>query len=440
MNDLICALATPLQKGAVAIVRLSGDNCFEVVADICDIPLYKMEANKILYGHLYDGDELIDEALFSFFKAPKSYTAEDVVEINCHGSVLNARRVLNLCQRKGARLAQAGEFTRRAYLHGRIDLAQAEAINDLVSANNELQHKSALRSLDGSLARLLKPLLKNMSDCLAMIELNIDYPEYEDEKQMSAANILPKVREWIAFIAKLLNDSKRFVMVRNGIATAIVGKPNVGKSSLLNALLDKERAIVSDIEGTTRDLIEETIDLGIISLRLIDTAGIRESEDYVENLGIERSRKAIEEADLILLVLDGSCALDEEDFKLLKLTENKERIIVWNKSDLFENDLDGIHVSAKMRKVDELISYLQQRYEPEAALVDHDILINTRQLALLETAKEYLEDYVNKHEELPLDIIAENLYASYEQICDILGKEYREEMIDHLFKHFCVGK
>jgi len=440
MRDTICALATPLQKGAIAIVRISGEDAFNVAEKLTHIPQEKMEANTIKYAHLYKDGEQVDEILISFFKAPKSYTGEDVVEINCHGGIYLSRQALSLCLENGCRIAEAGEFTRRAYLNGRIDLSEAEAVEGMVDSYNKLQAKSSLRALNGSLSRLLEPLLTEMSECLSKIELNIDYPEYQDEEQMDYQKIAEYVNKWLEKIDKLLNQAQRFARVKDGLATAIVGKPNVGKSSLLNALLDEDRAIVTDIAGTTRDLIEEQVHLKNISLRLIDTAGIRESEDKVEKIGIERSIKAIEDADLILLVIDASHEMDEEDKQLLSLTENKNRLLVFNKCDVDDLYLDqGIHISAKEKDVSNLINYLEENYEADASLADSDVLVNERQISLLKKAQTYLKDFINK-KDLPLDILAADILAAYEEICAILGKEYREEMIDYLFKHFCVGK
>ena len=420
-------------------MRMSGEESFAVAEKILDLPKEKMQPNSIHYCHVKDGEEVLDEVLVSFFRAPHSYTAEDMVEINCHGGVYVTRRVLSLLLKKGCRPAEPGEFTRRAYLNGRIDLSVAEAANDMINARNLLQAKSAAKGLDGSLQRLIDPFLLQISDVLAQIEVNIDYPEYTDEKVLSEEEVAPKVREWVQRLEKLSREARRFARVKDGIATAIVGKPNVGKSSLLNALLDRERAIVTDIAGTTRDLIEETIDLGNISLHLIDTAGIRESTDVIEKIGIERSRQAIKEADLILLVLDASHPLDEEDEELLKLTEDKDRLILWNKTDLQQHE-DGIRISAKEKDIQELLDQLQEKYEADVSLADTDVLANERQLSLLEKAKEELQDFLNEEEEIPIDLKSEHIREAYEDLCEILGKEYRESLIDHLFRNFCVGK
>lgn len=437
MEDTICAISTALQKGAIAIVRLSGPESFEIIRRISDLQ-GEYEANTIRYGHVYDGEEQLDEVLVSFFKAPKSYTGEDLAEINCHGSPFTARRILKVLLRY-ARAAEPGEFTRRAYINGRITLAQAEAANDMVNSFNILQSRSALRGLDGSVTRLLDPLMEDMRQILSMIEVNIDYPEYEDEKQMDEDVIRPEVEKWIVRMDEMIREAERFLEVKDGLKTAIIGKPNVGKSSLLNALSAKEKAIVTDVAGTTRDLIEENVDLGSLSLHLIDTAGIRESEDKVEKIGIERSRKAIKEADLILLVLDGSAPLDEEDEALLKMTENKERIILYNKADILRSEKEGIHISAKENDLSELISYLEEKYEPAYSLADQDVLTSTRQVSLMQKARECLKGYLAS-EDLPLDIAAEELTESYSCLSEILGREYREDLIDHLFRNFCLGK
>ena len=437
MEDTICAISTALQKGAIAIVRLSGPDTFPIIRQISDLQ-GEYEPNTIRYGHVYDEQEQLDEVLISFFKAPRSYTGEDLAEINCHGSPFTARRILKVLLRH-ARAAEPGEFTRRAYLNGRITLAQAEAANDMVNSFNILQSRSALRGLDGSVSRLLEPLMEDMRQVLSMIEVNIDYPEYEDEKQMDEDVIRPEVEKWILRMEEMIRQAERFLEVKDGLKTAIIGKPNVGKSSLLNALSAKEKAIVTDVAGTTRDLIEENVDLGSLSLHLIDTAGIRESEDKVEKIGIERSRKAIAEADLILLVLDGSAPLDEEDRALLKMTENKERIILYNKADILRSEEEGIHISAKENDLQELISYLEEKYEPAYSLADQDVLTSTRQVSLMQRAKQCLQEYLAS-EDLPLDIAGEELTESYSYLSEILGKEYREDLIDHMFRNFCLGK
>lgn len=439
-NDTICAISTPLSKGAISIVRLSGPEAFSIAGKLLHTNEKRMQANTIRYHHIYDGNEKLDEVLVSFFRAPKSYTTEDMVEINCHGGVYITRRIYRLLLASGCRAAEAGEFTRRAYLNGRIDLSEAEAANDMIEAISSLKAKSAMRGMEGSVERLLRPLLEEIKDSLAMIELNIDYPEYADEVQVTQELLLPQLEKWCQKMNDMLLKAESFAVVKDGIKTAIVGKPNVGKSSLLNALTAKEKAIVTDIAGTTRDLIEENVNIGGLNLHLIDTAGIRESDELIEQMGIERSRKAIEEADLVFLVLDASCELDEADHELLRLTAHKDRLLIFNKKDLGVQKQKGIYISAKNKDIHDLLAYLEEKYEPNMALVETDILHNERQIALMQEAKKHLQEAKCNLQDFPVDVVEEDISLAYQNLCDILGREYREDLIDHLFRHFCVGK
>ena len=435
LNDTICAISTSLKDGAISIVRMSGDEAFDIVKSVSDIK--KIEANTIKYSHIYDKDEVIDEVLISFFVGPKSYTKEDMVEINCHGGIYVTRLILNLLLTKGCRLAESGEFTKRAYLNGRIDLSEAESINDLINAKNSLQAKSAIRGVDGSIEKLLSSLMEEMKNVISMIEVNIDYPEYEDVEVMTNEKVRPYVLKWTKEMKDMISKAERFRVVKDGIKTVIVGKPNVGKSSLLNALIKKDKAIVTDIAGTTRDLVEGAVDLDNISLNLIDTAGIRDSEDKIEQIGIEKSKEALNEADLVILVIDGS-NIDIEDEKLLELTKDKKRVVVYNKKDLIKKD--GINISAKNGDIKGLIDYLNNEYKEDISLVNEDILNNERQISLMRKSLNELEEMLKHIDDVSLDIIMLNLEESFHYLCDILGKEYKEDLIDHMFKNFCLGK
>ncbi len=435
LNDTICAISTSLKDGAISIVRMSGDEAFDIVKSVSDIK--KIEANTIKYSHIYDKDEVIDEVLISFFVGPKSYTKEDMVEINCHGGIYVTRLILNLLLTKGCRLAEPGEFTKRAYLNGRIDLSEAESINDLINAKNSLQAKSAIRGVDGSIEKLLSSLMEEMKNVISMIEVNIDYPEYEDVEVMTNEKVRPYVLKWTKEMKDMISKAERFRVVKDGIKTVIVGKPNVGKSSLLNALIKKDKAIVTDIAGTTRDLVEGAVDLDNISLNLIDTAGIRDSEDKIEQIGIEKSKEALNEADLVILVIDGS-NIDIEDEKLLELTKDKKRVVVYNKKDLIKKD--GINISAKNGDIKGLIDYLNNEYKEDISLVNEDILNNERQISLMRKSLNELEEMLKHIDDVSLDIIMLNLEESFHYLCDILGKEYKEDLIDHMFKNFCLGK
>ncbi|MDO4499804.1 MAG: tRNA uridine-5-carboxymethylaminomethyl(34) synthesis GTPase MnmE [Erysipelotrichaceae bacterium] len=435
LNDTICAISTSLKQGAISIVRMSGEDSFEILKSISDIK--KIEANTIKYTHIYDGEEMLDEVLVSFFVGPKSFTREDMVEINCHGGVYVTRAILNLLLSKGCRLAEAGEFTKRAYLNGRIDLAVAESTNDLINATTKIQAKSALKGLDGSIEKLLNPIMEEMKDVISMIEVNIDYPEYDDVEIMTNTNIKPHVYKWIKDMEEMIDKAERFRVVKDGVKTVIVGKPNVGKSSLLNALIKQDKAIVTDIAGTTRDLVEGKVNLKNITLNLIDTAGIRESEDIVEQIGIEKSKEALNEAELVIMVLD-SQRIDEEDEKLLELTKDKKRIVVYNKSDLVK--MDGLSISAKNGDIDELVEYIENEYKDDVSLVNEDVLNNERQIALMKQSLNELKMMIRHFDDTCVDVIMLNLEESFHYLCEILGREYQEDLIDHMFKNFCLGK
>lgn len=435
LNDTIVAISTALNAGAISIVRMSGEDSFEIVKKISDIK--EIEANTIKYAHIYENNELLDEVLISFFKGPKSYTREDMVEINCHGGVYVTRQILNLLLSKGCRLALAGEFSKRAYLNGRIDLSEAESINDLINATTKLQAKSAIKGIDGSIEKLLNPIMEEMKDIISSIEVNIDYPEYDDVKIMTHENILPHINKWIIDMKEMIDKAERFRNIKNGIKTVIIGKPNVGKSSLLNALLEKDKAIVTDIAGTTRDLVEGSVNLKNVTLNLIDTAGIRDSEDKIERIGIEKSKEALKEAELVIVVIDAS-NIDKEDEELLDLTKDKKRIVVYNKSDL--NKKGDISISAKNNDIVSLIDKIEEMYKDDLTLVDEDILNNERQISLMKKALYELEEMNKNIDETSLDVIMLNLEESYHDLCEILGKEYQEDLIDHMFRNFCLGK
>ena len=440
MNDTICAISTALNNGAIAIVRLSGDEAIDVADKICDKDLHNVKGHSIIYAHVIENGANIDEVMISVFKAPKTYTKEDIAEINTHGGAYIARKVLNLCLANGARLAMSGEFTKRAYLNGRIDLSEAESINDMIKAKSEVQIKSAMKGIDGSIARLIDPLCNEIMDMIGMIEVNIDYPEYDDVTIITNEHLLPMVDKWLKQADEMIKKAERFRIIKDGIKTAIIGKPNVGKSSLLNALLKKDKAIVTDIAGTTRDLIEDSVELENITLHLIDTAGIRESEDTVEKIGIERSLKALEEAELILFVIDASHPLDAEDKRLIELVKDKDVIYIYNKTDI-DCLYEGIKISAQNGDIRELVDHLNSRYDKDQSLIDEDILNNERQIALMKSAYNTLKEIKKAvFDGVELDIISSSLYEAYHDLSEIVGKAYDDDLIDHLFKNFCLGK
>lgn len=435
LNDTICAISTAVKDGAISIVRMSGEDAFDVIRKISDVK--QIHPNTIVYTHIRDKGQIIDEVLVSFFEKGKSYTREDMVEINCHGGVYVTRMILNILLENGCRLAEPGEFTRRAYLNGRIDLSEADSINDLIKAESMLQARSAIRGINGSVERLIMPLMAEMKDVIAMIEVNIDYPEYEDERQMSQDVIKPYVEKWVRECKEMIDKAERFRVIKDGLNTVIIGKPNVGKSSLLNALLEKDKAIVTDIAGTTRDLVEGKVHLKNITLNLIDTAGIRDTEEKIEKIGIEKTMEAIDSADLIILVVDAS-NIDEEDRRLMEEYRDRNLIVVYNKSDL--NRMGDISISAMNNDIDSLRDYLNDRYQDDISLADEDILNNERQIALMKQCLKELEDVLAHIDNDSLDMTVTDLDAAYHDLCLILGKEYQEDLIDHMFRNFCLGK
>lgn len=443
MNDTIVAIATPLADGAISIIRVSGEHAIAYVNQVFDKDLHSVHANSITYGFIKDPyiNETVDEVLVSVFHAPKTFTCEDVVEINCHGGRFITKQVLQLVIAQGARLAQPGEFTQRAFLNGRIDLTQAEAVMDLIEADNKANARLAMQGIKGSVRTLLEPLLVNMLDIIANIEVNIDYPEYDDVEQLSSDVLLPKAKRWMEDINAILAKAESGKIIKEGINTAIIGKPNVGKSSLLNALLEEEKAIVTDIEGTTRDIVEGSIHLQGITLNLIDTAGIRETDDVVEKIGIERSRKAIDEAQLILLVIDASKPQDAHDQALLSLTEGKQRLLVYNKIDQAEIEQEGICVSASLGNIDSLLHALHNLYEQHVVVLQEPTLSNDRQISKMMSARNHMDKAIKAMQEgIQPDLVELDIQEAYKNLKEILGEYHREDLLDALFSNFCLGK
>lgn len=441
LTDTIAAISTSLQDGAISIIRMSGNDAIDIINRCIKKDMRQVKSHTITYGYFIDPltNEAIDEVLISVFLAPKTYTMEDIVEINCHGGKYITRKILNICLSLGARLAEPGEFTRRAFLNGRIDLTQAEAVNDMILAKNQVNAKVAIKGIKGSVKALLDPLIEDLLNIIATIEVNIDYPEYDDVEQLTQESVLPKAKQWLDEIHQCIAKSESGKILKEGIKTAIIGKPNVGKSSLLNALLEEEKAIVTDIAGTTRDLVEGYVQLNHLTLNLIDTAGIRETEDVVEKIGIDRSKKAIEEAQLVILVLDASQQLDEQDQMLLDLTENKKRIIVYNKNDLVETD--GISISAKNKDIQPLIHEIEHLFEQNIQLIDEPFLNNERQIALMRKAMLSMKQAIASLEMgMELDLVTIDLQEAYTALKEILGEVSREDLLDTLFSNFCLGK
>ena len=458
--DTIAAISTPMGEGAIAIVRLSGDDAFNIAdrlfKGVGNKRLMNVSSHTIHYGHIVDPktNEVAEEVMVSVMRGPKTFTKEDVIEINCHGGLVSVNRVLQLVLNEGARLAEPGEFTKRAFLNGRIDLSQAEAVIDLIRAKTDRAMNVALGQMDGRLSRLIRKLRQEILEILAHVEVNIDYPEYDDVEEMTHQMLLEKSRYVHQEIEKLLQTSQQGKILREGLSTVIVGRPNVGKSSLLNSLVQENKAIVTDIPGTTRDVIEEYVNVRGVPLRLLDTAGIRETEDIVERIGVERSRQVLKEADLILLVLNYSEEFSEEDRNLFKAVEGMDVIVIVNKTDLPQRlDLSEVTTLAKDYRIvttslkeDEGINELEEAisslfFSGAIEADDMTYVSNSRHIALLNQANRSIEEAIDGVESgTPIDIVQIDLTRSWELLGEIIGDSVHESLIDQLFSQFCLGK
>lgn len=441
-EDTIAAISTStLTKTAISIVRISGKDAFTVLNKIFKTKDRNYQGYRIYYGHIYDpsNQEIIDEVLVNTFIAPKSFTGENLVEINCHGGLYVTSKVLTLVLSCGARMALHGEFSKRAFLNGKIDLTQAEAINDLICADNKDSAKLAVNSLSGSISKMINPLINDLEQCIAHIEVNIDYPEYDDNGIITANEVSLLVEDWKKQCDKIINMAQNSLIIKEGIKTVIVGKPNVGKSSLLNALLQQDKAIVSDVAGTTRDLVEGDIHLDNVTLHLIDTAGIHDTENDIEQIGIKKSRQALSEAQLVIVLIDSS-DFDLEDEKLLEETENLNRLVVYNKKDLGIT-FSGINISANNGDIDQLINAINDLFKDSKLALSQPVLTNERQIALMRQAKEAMESASRAlSNNIPLDLINEDIQHAYRCLKEILGQYTREDLLDGIFSRFCVGK
>ena len=447
MNDTIVAISTALGEGAISIIRVSGDDAIKIVNGIFKgKDLSKVDYHTINYGHIIYKDEIIDEVLVSVMKSPKTYTKEDVIEINTHGSIAVVNKIMEILLLSGCRLAEPGEFTKRAFLNGRIDLTEAEGVMDLINSETELTRKMAVNELSGKVSKLITDLREKIVALISNIEVNIDYPEYEDIEVVTIDRIKKEVKEMKEELTKILKLSEDGKILKDGIKTVILGKPNVGKSSLLNALLEENKAIVTDVKGTTRDIVEGSIIVGGVKLNLIDTAGVRKSSDVVEKIGIEKSLSLIDEAELILLVLDSSEELTEEDKFLLDKTKDKKRIVIMNKDDLENNNKyneDVIRISAKTNQgIDLVKDKIKELFNANAFLNKNlTYFTNVRQITLLKQAIESLNDaYQGVLNNSEIDMIEIDLKLAWERLGDIIGANYTEELIDNLFSRFCLGK
>ena len=441
MFETIVALATPPLRSALAIVRLSGDDCFFIVSKFFTKDITKVEKNTIYHGFIKDEEELIDEVVLLAYKGPKSFTGEDSVEIMCHGSPLIFNRIIKVALKNGARLATNGEYSSRAYAHGKLNLMQAESINDLINAETEESKKLSLMALKGDTAKLIEPLKKSLGDILSLIEVNIDYPEYLDIEEANNEKIVEICKENIKYIKKLIKDGVKGNIIKDGINVAIVGKPNVGKSSILNALLNENKAIVTDVKGTTRDIVEGKINLNGVVINLFDTAGIRESSDEVESIGIEKSISKLKDSDIVLCVFD-SQEYDEEDKEITKLVEGKNTIFVYNKKDLVQNNLgDKLYVSALNKDVEPLKKAIIEKLGLSKENYDNPSIANTREIGILENIKTILEQVlIDVKSEIPIDLINSELKEAYLKTLSITGEDNDFDIAKEIFSRFCVGK
>ncbi len=450
MEDTIVAISTAVATGAISIIRLSGNEAIEIV-NRCfkGKDLTKVPSHTINYGYIVDNGELIDEVLVSIMKKPKTFTTEDVVEINCHGGITTTNRILETMLNNGARLAEPGEFTKRAFLNGRIDLIESESIMDIVNSKSDEARKMALSGVEGKISTLVTNFRESLKQLLSSIEVNIDYPEYYDIEVVTRNDISKNISEMKEKLSTLINESKDANIIKNGIKTIIIGKPNVGKSSILNKLLQQEKAIVTDIPGTTRDIVEGEIYLDGILLNIIDTAGIRKTEDVVEKIGVEKSLSLIEEADLVIVVLNNNSELTDEDKTILEKTKNTQRIIVINKTDLenklqFSDNLDNVvrTTTSTIDGIEPLRKKIKELFNTEQLKTrDYTYLSSSRQISL---AKRAYQSLISAEEalknDMPIDMIEIDLKECFELLGEIIGITYSDEIIDNLFKNFCVGK
>ncbi|WP_301560426.1 tRNA uridine-5-carboxymethylaminomethyl(34) synthesis GTPase MnmE [Staphylococcus epidermidis] len=456
--DTITSISTPMGEGAIGIVRLSGPQAIEI-GDI----LYKgkkklseVETHTINYGHIIDPetDETVEEVMVSVLRAPKTFTREDIIEINCHGGILTINRILELTMTYDARMAEPGEYTKRAFLNGRIDLSQAEAVMDFIRSKTDRASKVAMNQIEGRLSDLIKKQRQSILEILAQVEVNIDYPEYDDVEDATTDFLLEQSKRIKEEINRLLETGAQGKIMREGLSTVIVGRPNVGKSSMLNNLIQDNKAIVTEVAGTTRDVLEEYVNVRGVPLRLVDTAGIRDTEDIVEKIGVERSRKALSEADLILFVLNNNEPLTEDDQTLFEVIKNEDVIVIINKTDLEQRldvselremigDMPLIQTSMlKQEGIDELeIQIKDLFFGGEVQNQDMTYVSNSRHISLLKQARQSIQDAIDAAESgIPMDMVQIDLTRTWEILGEIIGESASDELIDQLFSQFCLGK
>lgn len=456
--DTITSISTPMGEGAIGIVRLSGPEAVEIgdklykgKKKLKDVP-----SHTINYGHIIDPEthEVVEEVMISVLRAPKTFTREDIIEINCHGGILTINRILELTMTHGARMAEPGEYTKRAFLNGRIDLSQAEAVMDFIRSKTDRASKVAMNQIEGRLSDLIKQQRQSILEILAQVEVNIDYPEYDDVEDATTEFLLAQSKKIKNEIDQLLETGTQGKIMREGLSTVIVGKPNVGKSSMLNNLIQDNKAIVTEVAGTTRDVLEEYVNVRGVPLRLVDTAGIRDTEDIVEKIGVERSRKALSEADLILFVLNNNEPLTEEDRTLYEVIKNEDAIVIVNKTDL-ERRLDIEEVKTmigdtpliqtsmlKQEGIDELELQIRDLFfGGEVQNQDMTYVSNSRHISLLKQARQTIQDAIDAAEAgIPMDMVQIDLTRTWELLGEIIGESASDELINQLFSQFCLGK
>ncbi len=447
MNDTIAAISTTLGIGAISIIRVSGKEAIEKVNNITNIDLTKRKSHTINYAYIKDNNEIIDEVLISIMKAPKTFTTEDTVEINCHGGIATTEKVLELLLNQDIRLAEPGEFTKRAFLNGRIDLTESEAVNDLINTKTDKARKIVINNLKGTTSNKIRDLREKLVKIITNIEVNIDYPEYQDIEEMTIDKIKQEIEIIEQDLENIIKNSENSKIITNGINVAIIGRPNVGKSSILNKLIEEDKAIVTNIPGTTRDIVEASLNLNGITLNLIDTAGIRETEDIVEQIGVKKSKEALEKADLVLLILNNNEELTNEDKELLEISKNKTRIIVINKADLdkkleikeeniiYTNTIEEKGIAPLLNKINEI--YKLEQIETN----DFYYVSTIEQLNKIKQTRNNIKDIKKGlKENISIDMLEIDLREIWQTLGEVIGETYTEELLDNLFKNFCVGK
>ncbi len=451
MSDTIAAIATSVGRSAINIIRVSGSEAIKIVDNLFKgVDLTKAKTHTIHYGFIMDKNEKIDEVLVSVFLSPKSYTGEDIVEINSHGGVASTNKILELLLNNGCRLAEPGEFLKRAFLNGKKDLLEAESIGDLINAETEMERKMSMKGVTKELSQMITSLREKLLNIIANIEVNIDYPEYDDVIIYTKELLTKNIKEIKEELTKILKESETGKIIRDGITVGILGKPNVGKSSLLNALIKEDKAIVTDIEGTTRDIVEGKFLLNGITLNLIDTAGLRETDNIVEQIGVEKSKKILEEVDLILALFDISKPLTEEDKELLEKTKNKKTIIILNKSDLTEQinneefkNKEIIKVSVKENKnIDKILDKISEMFNlKELETQDYTYLSNSRQISIIKNCVKIINDIeVANNNDTEIDLIQIDLQNLWNLLGELIGDTYKDGLLDEIFSKFCLGK